>query len=242
MKKFNKVLLAGLSVLFFIVISSCRKAFAAGGSITGAWEMQKGSLTHVLLFADGYFTHTTFDKINKNFVQTRGGTCQINNGKLTAMIEFDTQQKEQVGQSVTYAASIDSDQLTTDVSGSKDTWKRTDDGKAGLAGNWRITAQMRGDKIEPIHQTGTRKTIKLLTGNRFQWAAINPGTKEFSGTGGGTYTFKDGKYTETIEFFSRDSNRVGASLTFDGKLENGDWHHSGLSSKGDKIYEVWSRK
>jgi hypothetical protein len=62
------------------------------------------------------------------------------------------------------------------------------------------------------------------------------------GTGGGTYTFKDGKYTENIEFFSRDSSRVGSSLAFDGKLENGDWHHSGLSSKGDPIYEVWSRR
>jgi hypothetical protein len=62
------------------------------------------------------------------------------------------------------------------------------------------------------------------------------------GTGGGTYTFANGKYTEHIEFFSRDSSRVGAALTFDGKLENGDWHHSGLSSKGDPIYEVWSRK
>jgi hypothetical protein len=72
-------------------------------------------------------------------------------------------------------------------------------------------------------------------------AAINPETKEFFGTGGGTYTFKSGKYTENIEFFSRDSSRVGASLSFDGKLNNGEWHQSGLSSKGDSIYEVWSR-
>ncbi len=84
-------------------------------------------------------------------------------------------------------------------------------------------------------------TVKTLTDTRFQWAAINPETKEFFGTGGGTYTFKNGKYTGNIEFFSRDSSRVGASLFFDGKLNNGQWHHSGLSSKGDSIYEVWSR-
>ena len=94
----------------------------------------------------------------------------------------------------------------------------------------------------PIHQSGTRKTIKILSSTRFQWAAIDPGTKQFMGTGGGTYSFENGKYTENIEFFSRDSSRVGQSLTFDGKLENGEWHHSGFSSRGDAIYEVWSRK
>jgi hypothetical protein len=96
-------------------------------------------------------------------------------------------------------------------------------------------------KVAAIHQTGTRQTYKMLTGTKFQWVAIDPGKKQFSGTGGGSYTFKDGKYTENIEFFSRDNTRVGASLSFDGKLEDGNWHHSGLSSKGAKIYEVWSR-
>ena len=120
-------------------------------------------------------------------------------------------------------------------------YKRLDDGSAPLTGVWHITGQMREGKIVPIHRTGTRKTLKILSGTRFQWAAIDPGTKEFFGTGGGTYQFVNGKYTEHIEFFSRDSNRVGASLSFDGRLENGEWNHSGLSSKGDKIYEIWSR-
>jgi hypothetical protein len=88
---------------------------------------------------------------------------------------------------------------------------------------------------------GARRTIKLLTGTRFQWIAINSETKEFFGTGGGTYTFENGKYTEHIEFFSRDSTRVGASLSFDGKVEGNNWHHSGLSSKGEPINEVWTR-
>ena len=81
-----------------------------------------------------------------------------------------------------------------------------------------------------------------MSSSRFQWTAINTETGEFFGTGGGYYTFKDGKYTEHIEFFSRDASRVGSSLTFDAELKNGDWHHSGMSSKGDPIYEIWSRK
>ena len=119
-------------------------------------------------------------------------------------------------------------------------WTRLDDGTGALAGNWQITGRMQGDKMNEM-RPGARKTIKILSGSRFQWAAINTETKEFSGSGGGNYTFKDGKYTENIEFFSRDSSRVGASLSFEGSVENGKWIHKGMSSRGEKIHEVWTR-
>ena len=82
--------------------------------------------------------------------------------------------------------------------------------------------------------------MKILSGTRFQWIAYNTETKEFLGTGGGTYTTDNGKYTENIEFFSRDDSRVGASLEFDYEVKDGKWHHKGESSKGDPIYEIWS--
>lgn len=87
---------------------------------------------------------------------------------------------------------------------------------------------------------GVRKTMKILSGTRFQWIAYNTETKEFFGTGGGTYTTTNGKYVENIDFFSRDNSRVGASLQFDFVLEDGEWHHKGLSSKGDPIHEIWT--
>ena len=119
--------------------------------------------------------------------------------------------------------------------------QRTDNGNANLAGNWRITGRMRDGSIQPIEKSA-RKTLKILSSTRFQWMAINTETKEFSGTGGGTYTFKNGKYTENIEFFSRDSSRVGASLSFDGSVNNNMWTHKGLSSRGEPIHEEWSRE
>jgi hypothetical protein len=84
--------------------------------------------------------------------------------------------------------------------------------------------------------------MKILSGKRFQWIAYNVETKEFFGTGGGTYTTDDGKYTETIDFFSRDSSRVDKSLEFDFTLQNGDWRHTGLNSKGDPIDEIWTKR
>jgi len=131
--------------------------------------------------------------------------------------------------------------LILPVDGISKEWERVDEGKDALSGNWKITGREQDGKIVAM-RPGARKTIKILSGTRFQWAAINSETGEFFGTGGGYYSFKDGKYTENIEFFSRDSSRVGASLSFDASLKEGKWHHSGLSSKGDKIYEIWERK
>ena len=87
-----------------------------------------------------------------------------------------------------------------------------------------------------------RKTIKIFSKTRFQWAAINTQTGDFSGTGGGTYTLKDGKYTATLEFFSRDSSRVGMSLSFDALVEGGKWTHSGKSSTGNPVNEIWEKQ
>ena len=84
--------------------------------------------------------------------------------------------------------------------------------------------------------------MKILSGTRFQWIAYNSDTGEFLGTGGGTYTTAKGVYTEHIEFFARDNSRVGAKLPFSFELKDGKWHHSGKSSKGDPIYEVWSTR
>ena len=209
--------------------------------LTGAWIHHANNNDHLLQFIDGYYVHSIFSKEEKKFGETRGGMYTTSGNKLSVSVEFDSRNKEQTGQTLVYHFLIESDELTIEINGKKMACKKIDEGSAPLAGVWQITAQMREGKVVPIHRTGTRKTLKILSGTRFQWAAIDPGTKEFFGTGGGTYQFLNGKYTEHIEFFSKDSNRIGATLAFDGKLENGEWHHSGLSSKGEKIYEIWSR-
>ncbi len=228
-------------VFAFIGVLSFRNSGYAD-SLTGAWELKMGNDDHVLMFMDGYFTYTVFDKSGRRFVRTCGGTYSFQKDGLQVQYEFDTRDKEIVGKTAAFTADITDNSMKFNITGKEARWTRTDKGTAPLSGLWAITARKQNGELQAIHQRGTRKTVKILTGTRFQWAAIDPGTKEFMGTGGGTYTFADGKYTEKIEFFSRDSSRVGGSLTFDGKLEAGDWHHSGLSSKGDPIYEVWSRK
>lgn len=210
-------------------------------SITGAWHLQQGSTEEVLVLQDGYFSHTHFDKADKKFISTYGGSYKTGGNDLKLKIEFDTRNKDEVGREKQFSQAISGQQLSTDINGSKQSWTRIDEGKDNLAGVWRITGRMVDGKINPM-QRRDRKTLKLLSGTRFQWMAINPATKEFFGTGGGTYTFTNGKYTENIEFFSRDSSRVGASLTFDGNVKDGVWNHSGKSSKGDPINELWTKE
>lgn len=226
-----------LSILFFNGSFNKQQS-----SVTGAWHMNKGKTEAVLIYKDGYFVHTMFNKVDKKFIFSSGGTYKVKKGQLIYKIEFDTKAKEYIGKEVVVDFTISGDKMT--MPGNDDMKReltQLDDGTGALAGNWRITGRMNDGQIRPMQQ-GARKTLKLLSGTRFQWMAINPETKEFSGTGGGTYTFKDGKYTENIEFFSRDSSRVGASLTFDGSVNKNVWTHKGTNSRGEALHEEWTRQ
>ena len=157
---------------------------------------------------------------------------------IIVSFQYHSEQKETVGTDMSFTIKINVNELTTDINGKSQKWNRIDNGAAPLSGVWRINARKNGDHLNPM-PLAARRTLKILSGTRFQWVAINIETKEFFGTGGGRYTFENGKYTEYIEFFSRDTNRVGSALSFEGKIENSEWHHSGLSSRGEPIYEVW---
>jgi hypothetical protein len=228
-------------IAFACLLFSVATGFAR--QLDGAWKLvDSGTVETTCIIADNYFMQTTYDKTNKLYLSTMGGTMKVNNdGTMDIGIEFNTADSTWVGNSHTVNYKVNNNQLFINVNGSEKTWQRIDDGKGGLSGNWRITGREQDGKMNEM-KPGPRKTLKILSGTRFQWAAINTDTKEFFGTGGGTYTFKDGKYTENIEFFSRDNSRVGASLSFDGKVDGKRWHHSGRSSKGDPIAEIWTRQ
>lgn len=209
--------------------------------LSGAWKLQGTAEPQTIrIIQDGYFMQTVFDQAGKQFVSTHGGTIAVEGTGITENIEFNSADKANVGTVKKNTFALNGNKLTVSNEGKNEVWERLDDGQAGLSGTWHITGREADGKMSPI-TPGVRKTVKILSGTRFQWAAINTETREFFGTGGGTYTFKDGVYTETITFFSRDNSRVGMSLSFNGKLDGKDWHHSGKSSKGDPISEIWSR-
>ncbi|MEJ2005851.1 MAG: membrane or secreted protein [Cyclobacteriaceae bacterium] len=213
--------------------------------LNGAWENdfvdENGDdIRLVSIITDGYYAATAFKKDDGEFLNTNGGMIDVRDGRMYFTYEFNVAEPEKVGQTEDFGISLNGDMI--EVEGMETTWMRIDDGKPGeLNGAWLITGRRRDGELSRS-TPGERKTMKILSGTRFQWIAYHTGNSGFFGTGGGTYTTENGKYTENIEFFSRDKTRAGASLVFDYELIDGEWHHSGLSSTGNPIYEIWTRR
>lgn len=231
-------ILANISAFLLFALLGAT-AVRAQSPAYGAWKSTSGTTTSVMLITPGYFTVTVYG--TDGFKSTYGGTWSEGGNGANINIEFNSLDKAQVGTHPEITAEFDGDQLVTSTSDEKTTWTRIDDGNSPMFGVWQITAREVNGKMNEM-KPGARKTIKVLTGTRFQWIAINTETGEFFGTGGGTYTFENGTYTEKIEFFSRDNSRVGASLSFKGAVDGSKWDHSGKSSKGDPIHEEWTKK
>ena len=208
-------------------------------TLRGAWEMVQNNHNFLMIADEHYLMLTEYDLNGKQFFRTFGGPYTLSPGKLTTQVQFNSADSTSVGRTLVFDILGNSELMQTNASGIKTEWTRIDDGTQNIAGNWRFY-QM-GREGTPRETIGARRTLKLLSGTKFQWAAINIETGVFSGTGGGSYTFKDGIYTEHIEFFSRDNNRVGMSLSFNDTLRNNLWIHSGKTSAGAPMYEIWSK-
>ena len=215
-------------------------------SLIGAWEgsslSEEGNPhTKILIFSEAYTVMTTYQSETGEFITTKGGSWKASDGVVQRKIEFDSKNPQSVGSETRYGFSIEGNNLN--IEGSDITYKRIDDGTPGaLNGAWLMSGRVVDGKNQIRDTSGPRKTMKILSGTRFQWIAYNTETQQFMATGGGTYTTINGQYTENIDFFSRDGSRVGMELKFNYDLVDGNWHHSGKSSKGDPIDEIWSKR
>jgi len=241
----------GSLILSFLVVIGCGENTKTGSNtktpiqaseLLGAWEstitMNNQEVKVVQIMADGFLSAAFYTSEPNEFIGTMGGKWSLVADTLISSYEFNTFDTTMVNDSEKSVISLDNAVLSVD--GSTNSWTKIDDGSPGeLNGAWLMAGRKRDGEISK-REEGPRKTMKILSGTRFQWIAYHTETTRFSGSGGGTYTTIDGKYVENIDFFSRDSSRVGASLDFNFELIEGEWHHSGLSSKGDAIYEIWA--
>lgn len=228
-------------LLLFLLLCSI-PGFTQSPDLIGAWEGGTPENHIDMIMTSRYWSAVVINKTNNTYVGTCGGTWRLEKDQFAEVHEFNTMKPEWIGSELRSIVTVKGKSLTFKSADGTETFTRIDNGTPGaLAGAWLITGRTTANGVQKI-TPGARKTMKILSGTRFQWIAYNTETKEFFGTGGGTYTTENGKYTEDIDVFSRDNSRVGMSLTFDFSLEHGDWHHSGLSSKGDPIDEFWTRR
>ena len=220
--------------------------FITAQELDGAWKLiqkngEKVTDREVIkIVQDGYFALGSKSLANDEFLGAAGGELNLDDETLTEIRDFDTYNSKNIGIEQEFNISWEGEHILEISDGiATKIWERISEESDALTGNWVITGRERNGTMN-TKTPGDRRTIKILSGGRFQWIAFNSATKEFNGSGGGTYTAENGKYTENIEFFSRDVSRVGASLEFQYEVKDGNWHHRGKSSKGDPIYEIWS--
>ena len=192
---------------------------------------KNGISTRVILDKD-YIVLSKFESESGNFISTLGGyykpgeSLNLNEYVYDVNLEFNSNYDQ------------DSIKSISIVKTSK--WKNISKTNDILKGKWVMSGRYNNGEFRTRNTDLPRKTMKILIDGFFQWIAFNTETFKFSGSGGGEYETLDGKYIEIIQYFSRDDSRVGAVLDFNYEIKNKDWYHSGLSSKGNPINEVWT--
>jgi hypothetical protein len=229
-------------LLTLLCLLGCFSLTAQNFDLTGAWQSGPDENRYTMIVAGKFFSVAIYNLKEKTYTGTYGGTWRMEKNQFVEVQEFNTLKPELIGVEQRSELKVQKDKLTFKSGKDAVEFTRIDAGQPGaLAGAWLITGRMTDNGIRRS-TPGARKTMKILSGTRFQWIAYNNETKEFFGTGGGTYTTENGKYTESIEFFSRDNSRVGMQLQFDFSFVEGDWRHSGKSSQGQPIDEIWTKR
>ena len=186
------------------------------------------TVTHRILIDNSYLVETQFLSNPAQFILTRGGFYNKEGKEISINFEFNS--------------NFEKDSLKNlKINWSKD-WEKVSKKPEDLDGKWLMAGRVTGQGERRRDTSRPRKTMKFLLNGYFQWTAFNTETFQFFGSGGGFYTTENGKYTEHIQYFSRDNSRVGAVLPFNYSLKGSDWHHQGYSSKGDPMHEIWSMR
>lgn len=231
----------------FLGCSTSLSGQSAARELLGAWtssfvdtDGQPARLT--MIIAEGYMSMTAFTPASGAFIATLGGSWQADWDNFSLNYEWDSSDSSNVGRISVMPYTLTGDLL---IFNQDKVWTRVDDNHPGkLAGAWEIVGRYQNGQLQDLsaRRDGPRKTMKILSGSRFQWIAFDTSRPQFIATGGGRYTTNaDGLYVEKIEYFSKDASKVGRSLSFDFTLlPNGDWKHRGSSTTGKPVHEIWS--
>tara|TARA_B100000497_G_scaffold108608_1_gene126856 strand:+ start:77 stop:763 length:687 start_codon:yes stop_codon:yes gene_type:complete len=190
------------------------------------YQINNQEVTTRVILDNEYIVISKFKSDSGNFISTLGGYYQLNKGVYEINLEFNS--------------NYDQDSIKTLSITKASKWKNISKENDILKGKWVMSGRYNNGEFRTRNTDLPRKTMKILIDGFFQWIAFNTETFKFSGSGGGEYETLDGKYIESIQYFSRDDSRVGAELDFNYEVKNKDWYHSGFSSKGNPINEVWT--
>jgi len=228
-------------LVFLFIASYTSHAQISSNVYHSEQEKDGNSVHHELKINGDYIIHTFYQKKPAKFIKTFGGFYKIEAGIMKVQLEFNSNFENDSIAQLQYKFISGKNKLTLYLD-DKLEFKASENLKQELDGQWLFGTRGPDVGQERRGDSKPRKTLKYLQDGRFQWIAYNTETMKFHGTGGGSFTSKDGVYQENIEFFSRDNSRVGAELKFEYELKGDDWHHQGKNSKGEPMYEIWMRR
>lgn len=190
------------------------------------FEFQQEGNVHRLFKDDVYLLETVFNSTDGAFVLTRGGFYSTDEKGINVRFEFNSNFAQDSLKSIVYIP--------------LNKWNTISSSDQQLEGKWLMAGRVKPEGEQRRDLTRSRKTMKFLLDGHFQWTAFDTASMRFMGAGGGTYTAKEGRYVETIEYFSRDNSKVGKVLPFEFSQKEDDWYHKGNNSKGAPMHEIWS--
>ena len=210
-------------------------------SLKGAWGLENSFGQTVLLITDQVFSLTQYNFMDKKFISSEGGTWRSDGNNIWLAYDWSSMDTSKVGKEIKVSVDLSSGLLNLGLLNQP--LKKLDQGNPGaLKGEWIISGNYSNDVVSKRPSPFfPRRTMKILTGNHFQWIAFNVKTKEFFGTGGGTYTTTpEGKYAESIQFFTKAVTSIGKRVEFTDSFQDGDWRHKGQKSTGGPMDECWT--
>ena len=211
-------------VLALLILAT---AFAQGQVYQFTSGEENMVVQHRILMDSEYIIETTYQIDPPKFILTRGGYYKKEGNQLVADLEFNS--------------NFEKDSLDV-FKWDKREWEQQTNHEQVLDGKWLMGGRVKPEGEQRRDITRSRKTLKFLVDGYFQWTAYNTEGFKFFGSGGGVFTSKEGTYTEHIEYFSRDNNKVGMSLSFEYNRKGNDWYHKGKSSKGQPMHEIWTQR
>lgn len=202
-------------------------------SIVGAWQSKDGDDETVVICHEGYIVITEFNPVNTAFYYSGGGSYKVTKERLIVSIEFTTNKTElqQAGKKAQLPYSRSGDKLSVTKDDSvKISFIRIDNGSGTLAGVWQLAGKH-----------GELKDLLVLSAGRFQRIQFNAQTKELISCYGGRYDYSDGKYTEHINFYRKDPEKIGKSVSFIVEINKNGMTIKGKNEKGEAVEEEWMK-
>ncbi|RYY33529.1 MAG: hypothetical protein EOP46_16175, partial [Sphingobacteriaceae bacterium] len=163
--------------LLFCVLTSLKPKQITGKDLMGAWKYGEPSNQTVLINSATAFAVSTYNLPGKKFISSYGGSWKLEGNTIVRKIEWNSANPDEVGKEIRVPVELTGDKLSIKA----EKFTRIDNGRPGeLAGAWIITGNYKNGVLEKSPVVfKSRRTMKILSGTRFQWIAYDIDTKKF---------------------------------------------------------------